>query len=174
VLAAASVVVTLALVRAPASEAGYRSEPVLATLRSARRDRFVLAGCAVMVLIGLLNGGINLLAPLELNRAGLSAGETGLVFSAASGIFVLVSARVTRFGRRAVTGAHGADLGRGAIMGLLNLVWGAASAVGPLAAGGPAQSLGERWVYALLFAWCTATGIWLVAAPEPVRAADHQ
>jgi MFS family permease len=234
VLAAASAVVTLALVRAPASEAGYRSEPVLATLRSARRDRFVVASCAVMALIGLLNGGINLLAPLELNRAGLSAGETGLVFSAASGIFVLVSAKVTRFGGRAVTprvvgsaallyaatllvavlsgsaaaiivflllrapfwstlstlsyplgalGAHGADLGRGAIMGLLNLVWGAASAVGPLAAGGLAQSLGERWVYALLFAWCTATGIWLVAvpgrsgaardAPEPVHAADH-
>jgi hypothetical protein len=67
-------------------------------------------------------------------------------------------------------------------MGLLNLVWGAASAVGPLAAGGLAQTLGERWVYALLFAWCTATGLWLVAAPgrsgaahdapEPVHA-DH-
>jgi hypothetical protein len=49
-------------------------------------------------------------------------------------------------------------------MGLLNL-WGAASAVGLLAACGLAQSLDERGVYALLFASCTATGIWLVTAP---------
>lgn len=222
VLAAAAAATTFALARAPKLETTYRSESIVATLRSAGRNRFVVASCAVMVLVGLVNGGINLLAPLELGRAGFSSGETGLVFSAASAIFVLASAKVTRYGGRAVStkvvgsaallyalallivvtsgsaaaiivfllvrapfwstlstlsyplgaaGAHDEDLGRGAVMGLLNLVWGAASSVGPLAAGGLAQGVGERWVWVGFCAFCLTVAAYLLGAPRGPRPA---
>ncbi len=225
VLAAASAVVTAALLRGGGPEPAYRHEPLVETLRGAWNDRVVLASCAVMVLLGFMNGGINLLAPLELSRDGLSSGETGLVFSAASGVFVLVSARVTRLGARAVTlrvagtaallygaavllvvtgtssaaiiaflllrapfwsmlstlsyplgalGAHRADLGRGAIMGLLNVVWGAASSLGPVVAGAIAQAASERWAYVALLACCATTGVWLLAGHEPAGTARDQ
>jgi len=222
VLAVAALVTTAALARAPRLETTYRTESIAATLRGARRNRFVVASCAVMVLVGLVNGGINLLAPLELGRRGFSAGETGIVFSAASAIFVVVSAKVTRYGGRVVStrvaggaallyaltllivvtsgagaaivvfllarapfwstlstlsyplgaaGAHDEDLGRGVVMGLLNLVWGAASSVGPLAAGGLAQGVGERWVWVALCACCLAVAAFLLGEPRRPRLA---
>jgi MFS family permease len=56
-----------------------------------------------MLLIGLMNGGINLLAPLELERNGLSSGVTGLVYSGSSALFVAASIVLTRLGGRAVS-----------------------------------------------------------------------
>ena len=53
-------------------------------LELARRDELVLAGIAIIVLIGLVGGGVNLLVPLQLRENGVSAGEIGLLFSAAS------------------------------------------------------------------------------------------
>jgi MFS family permease len=218
VLAAAAAVATAALARSRGHETTFRHEPLLQTLRATPRDRIVLASCVVMMFIGLTNGGVNLLAPLALQRDGFSAGSTGLVFSGSSLVFVAVSLIVTRLGLRAVTprvvgiatllyggtillvvagtssivivafmlarapfwgtlstlsyplgalGAERADLGRGAVMGLLNLVWGAASTTGPVIAAGIAQVAGARWAFAALVVLATGTGAWLAASDRP-------
>jgi ACDE family multidrug resistance protein len=215
VLGLAAAVATIALARGGGHETPFRREPLFATLRSARGDCIVLASCVVMVFIGLVNGGVNLLAPLELRRHGFSAGSTGVVFSASSVVFVAVSLTVTRVGSRAVSlrlvgpavllygvtillvvagtssvfvvafmllrspfwgvvstlayplGALGADragVGRGAVMGLLNLLWGAAGTVGPVVAAAVAQGAGPRWAFATLVALAALSGAWLTAA----------
>jgi SAM-dependent methyltransferase len=68
-----------------------------------RRDELVLAGIAIIVLIGLVGGGVNLLVPLQLRENGVSAAEIGLLFSAASAVYTVVSAIVARIGARAAT-----------------------------------------------------------------------
>ncbi len=218
VLAAAAALAALALARAGGEETPFRHEPLRAVLVGAGRDRIVLASCVVMVLIGMLNGGVNLLAPLGLERNGLSAGATGVVFSASSVVFVLVSVVLTRSGARVVSlrvvglgallygattllavadtstaaivafmllrapfwatistlsyplgarGAARADLGRGAVMGLLNLVWGLSSTLGPILAGATAEAAGYRWAFAALVLLAGAVGAWLLLAGEP-------
>ena len=87
----------------PGHDTPFRHEPWLATFSVVRRDRLVLASCVVMLLVGLMNGGINLLAPLELERNGLSSGVTGLVYSGSSVLFVAVSIVLTRLGARTVS-----------------------------------------------------------------------
>jgi len=214
VLAAASALVTLAFVAAETHDTPYRREPLGETLRAARRDRVVVAGVAVILLVGTMGGAINLLVPLELRHNGFSSAGLGLVLSGSSAIFVLGSAVVTRLGSRAVTlgvagiaavlygasslipvaaassgalvafllvrspfwatlstlayplgglGADRADVGRGAVMGLMNLVWGAAASLAPIVAGAIAQTAGERGVYAGLVACALGTGVWLFA-----------
>ena len=51
-----------------------------------------------------------------------------------------------------------------AVVGLLNLVWGAASALGPVAAGAVLQLAGFSTAFALLAALTGSVGIALVAA----------
>jgi MFS family permease len=65
----------------------------------------------------------------------------------------------------AATGAHHAGLGRGAILGFLNVTWGFATLVGPLAGGGIAQAAGERVVYGLLVGVCLGAAALLLARP---------
>ncbi|MCS7007106.1 MAG: MFS transporter, partial [Gaiellaceae bacterium] len=72
-------------------------------LRVARRDELVLGGVALLALIGLVGGGVNLLVPLELRANGVSASEIGLLFSLASAIYTVVSGIVARLGNRAAT-----------------------------------------------------------------------
>lgn len=208
--------VTVALLRrAPAPPAVLAGRPPATPLAAAGHDPLLLASLAVMVVLGLVAGGVNLLVPLELRQHGLSAGEIGLAFSAASVVFTLASAAVARIGSRLVTlpatgaaalayglsfllllfgdsataalafvllrapfwatldtivyplgaaGAHRAGLGKGAVMGLLNLVWGVAATVGPLASGALAEAVGERWAFALLAACCALTGAAALAA----------
>jgi MFS family permease len=72
-------------------------------LRSARRDELVLAGIAIIGLIGLVGGGVNLLVPLRLKENGVSPGEIGLLFSIASAVYTVVSAGVARLGDRSAT-----------------------------------------------------------------------
>jgi SAM-dependent methyltransferase len=72
-------------------------------LRVARRDELVLAGIAIIALIGLVGGGVNLLVPLRLRGNGVSAGEIGLLFSGASALYTAVSAVVARLGARSAT-----------------------------------------------------------------------
>ena len=212
VLAASAAAATLMLARGGGHETSFRHEPLLRTLRVARAHRIVLASCVVMAVIGLTNGGVNLLVPLSLRHDGFSPGGTGLVFSASSSIFVVASIVLTRLGTRVVTlrvigaaaivygatilvlvsgtssalvvsfmlvrspawatlstlsyplgalGAERADLGRGAVMGLLNLVWGAASTLGPVIAAGIAQAAGARSSFATLAVLMAVTGVWL-------------
>jgi len=60
--------------------------------------------------------------------------------------------------------ARRAGLGRGAVIGLINVGWGSATAVGPVAAGGLAEVAGERAVYAVLVGACVAVGLGMVAS----------
>src|SRR5262249_8275228 len=59
-------------------------------------------------------------------------------------------------------GAQRAGLGRGSVNGLLTLASGVANAVGPLAAGVIAETLGGRWAAAMRVAVCFAAAAWFV------------
>lgn len=71
--------------------AGMRSSPLLA------------GAIAIMLLGGVGDGVVNLVAPLQLGDHGLSSGEIGAWLSVASTIFIASSAAVARVGRRAVS-----------------------------------------------------------------------
>jgi MFS family permease len=195
--------------------ASYGHEPLFATLRKARRERVVIGSLVVMVAVGTTGGGVNVLVPLGLKADGFSAGQTGLVFTGASTLFVIASIAVTRLGLRGVSlrvagcgailyggvmglavvslssaalvtfavvrapfwamlstlayplgalGAKRAGLGAGAMMGVLNFVWGAAGSVGPLLAAGVAQTAGLRVAFAVLLAGLIGAGLWLLGA----------
>jgi MFS family permease len=104
VAAVGAAAVTVALVvAAPAAAPSPPRQHLRELLDVARRDTLVLAGIAIIVLIGLVGGGVNLLVPLQLKENGVSAGEIGLLFSAASAIYTVVSAIVARLGDRAAT-----------------------------------------------------------------------
>jgi MFS family permease len=102
VMGVAAVLATVFLVVAAPLEPGTPPRQRLREmLQLARRDELVLAGIAIIVLIGLVGGGVNLLVPLQLRENDVSAGEIGLLFSAASAIYTVVSAIVARLGSRA-------------------------------------------------------------------------
>ena len=104
VAAVAAALVTVSLVVAvPAVRGEQTGQRLGEMLRAARRDELVLAGIAIIVLIGLVGGGVNLLVPLRLRDNGVSAGEIGLLFSAASAVYTVVSAGVARLGDRSAT-----------------------------------------------------------------------
>ena len=64
----------------------------------------LLAGAvAIMLLGGVGDGVVNLVAPLQLGDHGLSSGEIGAWLSVASMIFIASSLAVARVGRRAVS-----------------------------------------------------------------------
>lgn len=65
-------------------------------LSAGRREGYVLAALMLMALLGIVNGTINLLVPLELRGDGFSAGEIGLWFSLSSAIFLVGTLVVTR------------------------------------------------------------------------------
>lgn len=85
---------------------GQRPEttlPLATTIRRVAADRLVLASLLTMTLGGFVGGAVNLLAPLQLHRNGLSESAIGLVFSVAALTFILSSAVVARFGERAAS-----------------------------------------------------------------------
>jgi MFS family permease len=63
----------------------------------------------------------------------------------------------------AANGALSAGVGRGAALGLTNVGWGAATLVGPLVAGGLAQTVGQRVAYAGVIVLALVTAGWLVS-----------
>ena len=104
VLAIAAAAVTAALfVTAPAATAHAPHQRLAEALRLARADELVLAGIAIIVLIGLVGGGVNLLVPLQLRENAVSAAQIGLLFSLASAVYTVVSAGVARLGARSAT-----------------------------------------------------------------------
>ena len=116
VVAVAAAFVTAALVlAAPAATGVTTHEPLRQVLRATRKDELVLAAIVIISLIGLVGGGVNLLVPLRLRDNGVSAGQIGLLFSAASAVYTVVSALVARLGGRAATLRFGgiAALGTG-------------------------------------------------------------
>jgi MFS family permease len=102
-LAAAAVTAALFVTAPVATAAAPERQPLRVVLRLARADELVLAGIAIIVLIGLVGGGVNLLVPLQLRDNGVSAAEIGLLFSIASAIYTVVSAGVARLGSRSAT-----------------------------------------------------------------------
>ena len=122
VAAVAAALVTVALVVAAPTLPGRPPEQRLRELlRVARREELVLAGIAIIALIGLVGGGVNLLVPLQLRENGESAAEIGLLFSVASAVYTVVSGVVARLGSRAATLRVGglAALGTGATLVLV-------------------------------------------------------
>ena len=104
VLALVSAAVTASLLlAAPAASQELARQRLRDVLAEVRDNELVLAGIAIIVLIGLVGGGVNLLVPLQLRENGVSAAEIGLLFSAASAVYTLVSAVVARIGARAAT-----------------------------------------------------------------------
>ena len=71
-------------------------------LRRALRARAVIAGVVGLALSGLVAGTVNLLAPIELRRAGISDTSTGLAFSCAAGLYILATVLVVRFSDRLI------------------------------------------------------------------------
>jgi predicted MFS family arabinose efflux permease len=63
----------------------------------------LVTGASALAIVGAVSGVTQLLVPLQLHRAGFSASATGIAFSAAAGVYILVSAGVVRLGRRATT-----------------------------------------------------------------------
>jgi MFS family permease len=61
-------------------------------------------------------------------------------------------------------GAEAAGVGRGAVLGLLNMAVGASAAVAPVAGGALAGAAGDRVAYLLVAGLTLATGAWLVSA----------
>jgi predicted MFS family arabinose efflux permease len=214
-LAVVGAAVFVAMLAADAEDASYGHEPLLATLSKARNDRVVLGSMVVIGLVGLVSGGVNLLVPLGLKADGYSAGDTGLVLTGASIVFVAASLVVTKLGSRAVSlwvagmaallyaavmtltvasasalvlvafaiarapfwavlstlayplgslGARQAGLGSGAIMGVLNVVWGAAGSTGPILIGAVAQTAGSRTAFVLLLGLLAVAAVWLLGA----------
>jgi MFS family permease/SAM-dependent methyltransferase len=104
VLAIAAAAVTISLFAVPSVHVtDVITQSLRDTLRVVRHDELVLAGIAIIVLIGLVGGGVNLLVPLQLKANGVSAAEIGLLFSAASAVYTVVSAIVARLGERSAT-----------------------------------------------------------------------
>jgi MFS family permease len=104
VLAVGAAAVTAVLVAvAPVAPGVPPRQRLREMLRVARGDELVLAGIAIIVLIGLVGGGVNLLVPLQLRANDVAAGEVGLLFSIASVVYTVVSAGVARLGERAAT-----------------------------------------------------------------------
>jgi MFS family permease len=68
------------------------------------------------------------------------------------------------------SGAQSAGAGRGAVIGLVNLSWGVAAVIGPLAASAAHGSIDERVPFAVIAVLCLAVAALLFAGTRPVRA----
>lgn len=103
ILGAGCALVCALLVRAKGgTRAAALAGGTLRDLARGLREPFLIGGLAAWTLIGFVNGGLNLLIPLGLERQGLSAGEIGAAFTVSSTIFVIVSIVLTRMGARSV------------------------------------------------------------------------
>lgn len=103
---AAGVLVTLGLIACPREVRGRTRERAAASLRdlaAAARDPGVRAGAGALAISGAAGGATQLLVPLELHAAHLSAGRIGLAFSAAAVVYIVTSALVVAAGPHAIS-----------------------------------------------------------------------
>ena len=63
----------------------------------------VLTAAAVLAISGAVGGVTQLLLPLQLHHVGFSASATGLAFSGAAGVYIVVSTLTVKLGHRATT-----------------------------------------------------------------------
>jgi predicted MFS family arabinose efflux permease len=95
--------VALALQPAGRSGGAPARNPLRAMALLAPRCPAVLASAIGLAVVGAVSGVTQLLVPLDLHRAGVSTGATGILFSIAAGLYVLVSASIARSGARLMT-----------------------------------------------------------------------
>ena len=108
VVAALSAVLALALNRQPAAHTNRPPQTPMPGSRrllahAARRSPGVVTAAAVLAVAGAVGGVIQLLVPLQLHQAGFSASATGLAFSAAAGVYIVISALTVKLGDKATT-----------------------------------------------------------------------
>jgi len=98
VLAALTVVASASLAVVPTrlQTSAPESRPLRGSFARGAVERYVLAAFLLMIMLGIVNGTINLLVPLELRSNGLTATEIGLAFSVSSGVFVAGTVLVSR------------------------------------------------------------------------------
>jgi MFS family permease len=147
---AALVTATLFVVP-PAAGSIEQGMPLRDGFRIARRDELVLGGIALIVLIGLVGGGINLLVPRQLDDNGVSAGEIGLLFTVGSAIYTVMSGAVARRGDRWATLRVGglAALATGATVVLVLLSGSTLAAVAFIVLRAPFWSTMDTIIYPL-------------------------
>jgi len=103
-IAAAVLTLVLAATSAEPGPSAARPADAPASLAALGRAGRGLAGGAIALAIsGATNAVVQLLVPLQLDRAGASTETIGLAFSGAAGLYIAVSAVVVRLGHRAVT-----------------------------------------------------------------------
>ena len=116
-------------------------------------------GCALLGGAWLVPGGGPLDARDHRVPAGISAGRAGLnTFS-----YLLAG-----------TGAQSAGAGRGTVIGLVNLSWGVAAVIGPLAASAAHGNIDERIPFGVIAALCLAVAAFMVTGSRPATAPDRQ
>ena len=106
-LVSAALVAALAMAQ-PGPRRPHQHEPMAAAIGVARRDTFVSAALALMLLGGFSDGMVFLVGPAQLGDAGRSAAWIGVVLSISSAVFIAFSALPARGGARWVTLATGA------------------------------------------------------------------
>ena len=92
--------------------------PLRVAVARAAREPTVLAATAALLISGVVASATQLLAPAELHHAGASAGTIGLIFSASSILYILVSALVVWRGGRAINVRVNALAAMGAALSL--------------------------------------------------------
>jgi MFS family permease len=97
-----AVIVALAL-GDPGTRMRHGHQPLRQIARGMRSSPLLAGAIAIMLLGGVGDGVVNLVAPLQLGDHGLSSGAIGAWLSAASTIFIVSSVAVARVGRRAVS-----------------------------------------------------------------------
>jgi predicted MFS family arabinose efflux permease len=107
-VAAIAAALTLALRHEPDADTNRptdteRTTSVRTVMRVASRHPGVMTAAVVLAIGGAVGGVTQLLVPLQLHQAGFSVSATGLAFSAAAGLYIVVSAIVVRLGHRATT-----------------------------------------------------------------------
>lgn len=104
----AAIALTLAplLASQPVNEATATptgSGSVRALVRLAPRQSGVSSCAFALALVGAVGGVTQLLVPMQLHHVGFTAGATGVAFSAAAGVYIVISGAVVKLGRRATT-----------------------------------------------------------------------
>lgn len=105
VVAVAISAVAVVLSTVPAGERREHKAdlPFLEAMQHVTADGRVVTAVTIVIVAGIVYSVTSLFAPLELHAAGWSTGSIGLVFSVASGLFVLGSASAMSLGRRIIT-----------------------------------------------------------------------
>jgi MFS family permease len=100
------------------------SPSLRSSIRLAPSRPGVLTGAAVLAIAGAVGAVTQLLVPLQLHQAGFSASSTGIAFSAAAGLYIVVSASVLKLGRRATAPRAAALAGLALSLSLLPAAFG--------------------------------------------------